>query len=284
MASHGVIAVINNWQLTHLGNVKQTRYDLQLEGHYRYHLPASLPVMTMNRWGCRLKSLTIHPCIKNIEDHPDYSVSVVTLATAKEPESTKVFKLSDYTGHVASVFELVDILSEIWDGTVGNSMTYNGRRLVFKVGAKYKIILGKKIYTALGFYGCCERWPTIKCLDNGGGMEFSHRGKDGYIVYGTHTGFNRVFVPKVLNICSNVTEPIPTGNGFLPLLYTCSITDEGTCSAAEGSYRKISQSPIDSIDLTFYDEKGKKIVFSTFDKSDFIFVIELEFKKLVDIE
>lgn len=261
--------VVNNRQLKHIGDVNESRYDLQLEARYSYSLPGTIPALRDYNWAVRVKQLIIIPHIVTIHRNNDFVINV-----KDESGNENTFYLADFIGYADNLQHLLDVLNDILEDKGRLYFTFSDDQIGFDVYEGYEISLSKGLFNGLGFGGYCGK-PAINCSDEKHVLMSFTEGK--YETYRTDSAFDKVFYPHLAQVYLDVIQPGVVGNRFAPLLYTC---DPGASYNPSGTYKELNQSPIDVMEIYFKNEKEDPLYFSCHDKNDFLFSIELEFKRL----
>ena len=235
-----------------------------------WNLPTVLPTPPSNYWALKAKKLILNPKIVSISRDDDFSYLIYGYEEGYRVYPQKVF-LADYQGYVENEEDLVELLiktvSHYYKDNI--SFTRQTNTISMSLTGGTRIEMGKKLAEGLG-------------LDL-----FGETTEDGTLLYvpgkrytslNLQHKFREIFKPtKLVHVYINIIKPSICSNGFKQLLYTASTKQ---LNEMEGNYHDLDQSPVTSAVIYFSDEYGNPLYFSSMNENDFVFCLELEFKKL----
>jgi hypothetical protein len=261
-----ITAVINSAQVERT-TVLESGFGPKIKGEFQWDLPISLPTMANNYWGVRVRKATVTNRIISSNWHPElYGFDIYH----KDSDAPIKIIVSDIIGIASSPYEISALVNNLIPKNVPVSLLVEGKSTVLKVGEDSMVILGNKLAESLGLKYGGSSFNQYTSIFNPG--EY----KGDYANF-THIYNNRL---GIIYIALDIIRPGIFGKSFKPII--CTITKSGlVCEESSNFYYDLIQCPVTNMTISFLDEQGNVLDFCPQTIDDFLFSIELEFKKLV---
>ena len=261
-----ITAVINSSQVERPA-VLESSFGAKIKGEFQWELPISLPTMANNYWGVRVRKATITDRIVSRNWHPElYCFDIFS----KSLDNPMKIIVSDIIGIASSPHEIAALVTTLIPENVSVSLKVEDKQIVLKVGEDSLVILGNKLAESLGLKFTGSSFNQYTTVFNPGEYK------------GDYANFLHIYNNRlgIVYIALDIIRPAIFGKTFKPII--CTVTKTGlVCEENSQFYYDLIQCPVTNMTITFLDEKGNILDFCPQGTDDFLFSIELEFKKLV---
>ena len=261
-----ITAVINSAQVQRPA-ILESSFGAKIKGEFHWDLPISLPTMANNYWGVRVRKATVTDRIASSNWHPElYGLDIYS----KDSDNPIKIVVSDIIGIASSPHEITALVTNLIPKNVPVSLTVQDKSIVLKVGVDSVVILGNKLAESLGLKYAGSSFNQYTSIFNPG--EYT----------GDYANFTRIYNNRlgIIYVALDIIRPAIFGKSFKPII--CTITKSGlVCEENSQFYYDLIQNPVTNMTISFLDEQGNVLDFCPQASDDFLFSIELEFKKLV---
>jgi len=266
-----VSAVLNNTQVEIVGGVVKNAYGLQIQGKFKWNLASRLPLYVNNRWGIRCGRVHLaSDTLGNVRKNPYFAMSL-----ASGPLKSMTFDLIDYAARIDDPHQLVNLLTDLIPEELRKAghlyINIDEHQIVkLTVGADDRMILGNKIATALGLKEFATFEGSVTSLFTTG----SFQSKTPVTRDDVMSALGSI---KVVYVALDVIKSSLFGASFEPIVKT--VNPGGNDMGTSAVFHDLIQSPLTNCIVSFLDEKGELIHFCPTYEDDFLWALELEFKR-----
>lgn len=278
-------ATVDSNEIKHVGKIKRTKRDIQVEAKFEWTLPAVLPALANNYWAIRVRKCILLQDVVQIPKNEDYLIDIYFHDTKT---GTITLKDTVYPADTRSVVknrrDLVVLLNQSIPNEYRSSVYFTNEREATRldIANGYCISLGKKLCRSIGFDPGCDY------LTSGEGLPFLIRSELPVFLTGTYRSnqnevfFDRIFKnDRLIHLQMDIVRPSLYGNRFEPILFTTTSRTAKSGEQHEGIYHDLIQTPVTSATIYLTHENGQPAYFSCDDPKDNIFSLELEFRKMM---
>ena len=262
-----ISAVLNNQVLVKNAKVrKYPWYRPCVEGSFVWNLPANIPALMNNNWGVRVVRSSMTSRIANVDEQ-----DIVKCEEDGEPSKMQIFHINQYTPYVDNASELVVLLNDILVAGHAGTIKIEGEKITLNVDLKSRFSIGVRICRALNLINSYTE-------PNGAARE-CHFTSGKYETICSIEQFDSVFKNDrgPVYLLMDCVQGSIVGDRFLNFVHSMKPGETENYSVV---YHDLSQSPLRSSKITFVNGKLDPILFCPNEPDDFLFNIELQFKRM----